>query len=194
MIGGIVRDLLSWYWMFLINIPLGIILVVASVILLPKGKEIVDTVMPDRSSFVFVFAEVTLTIGTMYEYVDSFLYPSVSATACVIGIVLTLLSLVRPFGKGKPLAALPILRNLKFVTVSVIFLLSTMMGAETMYLLPFYISIAESMNFIAIRLTLAVESLVTIVVAVLMSRWCDSKGCRAPATVSLAPKVRSQSC
>lgn len=65
--------------MFFINIPLGVILVFVFVILIPKGRETADTGMPNRSLSILMFARIDLTVGTMYGYVDGFLYTLISS-------------------------------------------------------------------------------------------------------------------
>lgn len=188
-VGGIVGDLLSWHWVFLINIPLGIVLAAASVALLPRGRPVSESVMPDRRATVLMFAGVALTMVSMYGYVDGFLDPVIAVVACVVGAALVIASLARPSGRGEPLAQLSLLRGRRFATVSLVFLVSTMMGAGTMYLLPFYLSIVEGMDSLLIGVVLAAASVITVVVAVPTGRWCDSRGCRTPACISLALRV-----
>lgn len=38
-LGGIIADTIGWRWIFLINVPLGVIAVIAGFVLLPKGTE-----------------------------------------------------------------------------------------------------------------------------------------------------------
>jgi EmrB/QacA subfamily drug resistance transporter len=39
LLGGILTDILSWHWIFLVNIPVGIVVFVACVYLLPRDQE-----------------------------------------------------------------------------------------------------------------------------------------------------------
>jgi EmrB/QacA subfamily drug resistance transporter len=43
MLGGIVTDVLSWHWIFLVNVPIGIAVCIASLRLLPAHREQVQT-------------------------------------------------------------------------------------------------------------------------------------------------------
>src|SRR5581483_2087821 len=37
LLGGVLTDLLSWHWIFLVNVPIGVAVVVLSLRLLPDG-------------------------------------------------------------------------------------------------------------------------------------------------------------
>ena len=39
LLGGVLTDLLSWHWIFLVNIPVGIAVYCLCVVLLPKGRD-----------------------------------------------------------------------------------------------------------------------------------------------------------
>src|SRR5712691_7050843 len=42
LLGGILTDTLSWHWIFLVNVPIGVAVFVLSLLLLPSGREQVE--------------------------------------------------------------------------------------------------------------------------------------------------------
>ena len=38
LLGGVLTDALDWHWIFLVNVPIGIAVVVLSLVLLPAGS------------------------------------------------------------------------------------------------------------------------------------------------------------
>ena len=187
-IGGIIGDILSWHWVFLLNIPLGIVLLAASG-MIPKGFSDASSSLPDRPSVVMMFAGIALGMVAMYGYVDGFL-GTVPAIACAaVAVVLMGAVVTRSRRTPDPLLDMRLLGNRRFAAVSAVFLLSTMMGAGVMYLIPYYLTLAEGMDSFDIGVILAVASLLTVIVTVPTGKWCDSRGCRTPACISLLLRV-----
>ncbi len=186
-LGGAIEELLSWNWVFIINIPLCIMLIVLSMRVLPRGNPVdVKATLPDTGSTVTMFIGMGVLMTALYLYIDGL----VDATVAVIGIVvsasLLLVSVWTSYRSERPLMDPRLIGDRRFMTVSVVFLLSTLMGAGVLYLLPFYLNIVEDMGSLQASLILAVSSVIAVVSAAPTGRWCDSRGCRTPACISLA--------
>ena len=59
LLGGLLTDLLKWNWIFLVNLPIGIVVVILSIILIPKDKKISSKVKLD------VWGAITITSSLM---------------------------------------------------------------------------------------------------------------------------------
>jgi EmrB/QacA subfamily drug resistance transporter len=59
LLGGIITDTLAWHWIFLVNIPVGILVVVLSLILIPGGR------VPTSAQRLDVAGAITVTSALM---------------------------------------------------------------------------------------------------------------------------------
>ena len=165
-VGGLIGDVLSWHWVFLINIPLGIALAAAAMALLPRSEPGTRARLPDVPAMLLMF----LGMG-------------------LVGCALVIASVLRSGRADDPLVHLDLLRDRRFATVTLIFMASTMMGAGVMYLLPYYLSMVEGMSPFQTGLLLAGASVITVAMTFPTGRWCDRRGCRIPASLALALRV-----
>lgn len=61
MLGGVLTDLLSWHWIFLVNVPIGIAVCVASLRLLPARRDAAQTRL-DAAGAVLITAAMMLAV------------------------------------------------------------------------------------------------------------------------------------
>ena len=188
-IGGILGDLFSWHAVFLINIPICALIVMATIFLLPKADGEPGRRFPDIPSVVLMFAGMGLVMIGLYGFTESILPDAVAVAGCVLGAVLVLASFLVSGRSEDPLVHMDLLRNRRFSTVTLVFLLSTMAGAGIMYVLPFYMQSVQGLTAAETGLILAGASVVTVVATVPTGRWCDSRGCRTPASFSLVLRM-----
>ncbi|MDQ3778768.1 MAG: MFS transporter, partial [Actinomycetota bacterium] len=62
LLGGILTDVLSWHWIFLVNVPIGIAVVVLSLRLLPGGHEVGESVRLDVAGAVTVTTALMIAV------------------------------------------------------------------------------------------------------------------------------------
>ena len=188
-VGGLIGDALSWHWVFLINIPLGLALAAAAVRLLPRSEPGRRAALPDIPAVLLMFLGMGMVMLSLYGFIDGYLPGPAVAALLAVGCVMVAASAVRSGRSDDPLVHLELLRDRRFAAVTLIFMASTMMGAGVMYLLPYYLSIAEGMSPFQTGLLLAGASVVTVAMTFPTGRWCDRRGCRAPASLALALRV-----
>lgn len=189
-LGGFVADLLSWQWVFLINVPICLALLVASQRLLPEEPTHPDSAdLPDGASVALLVAGASAGMVSLYLFIDTHQDWMWLVATMIVAVLLISLAFIRSARAGKPLLDLELLMTRRFLAVTLIFLLSTMMGAGTMYLLPYYLSIEEGMTSAAIGLLMGMASLVTVASTVPTGWWCDHRGCYAPAGLALGLRV-----
>jgi EmrB/QacA subfamily drug resistance transporter len=62
LLGGVITDLLDWGWIFLVNVPIGIAVVVASLVVLPGARGMGERVRLDVAGAVTVTASVMVAV------------------------------------------------------------------------------------------------------------------------------------
>lgn len=189
-VGGILGDIFSWHAVFLINIPICLVIIAATAVLLPamepeRGRRL----LPDIPSVLLMSFGMGLVMVGLYGFTEGIIPDAGSVALCILGTVLILCSFLRSGRAEDPLIHIELLRDRRFSIVTIVFLLSTMAGAGVMYVLPYYMQIVEGFTAAGTGLILAGASAVTVLVTVPTGRWCDRKGCRTPASVSLVLRI-----
>lgn len=188
-VGGILGDLFSWHAVFLINIPICALIVLATLVILPRTDGEPGRRFPDVPSVALMFAGMGLVMMGLYGFTESILPNAMAVAVCVIGGVLVLGSFIVSGRSRDPLVHLELLRSRRFAIVTLVFLLSTMAGAGVMYVLPFYMQSVQGLTAAETGMILAGASIITVIATVPTGRWCDSRGCRTPASISLVLRM-----
>ena len=188
-IGGILGDLFSWHAVFLINIPLCLIIIVATMALLPAEGPVPGRKLPEIQSVALMFVGMSMVMVGLYGFTEEILPVIVTTAVCVVGAILVMGSFIRSGRSDDPLIHMELLRSRRFQVVTMVFLVSTMAGAGVMYVLPYYMQLVEGLTSGETGLILAGASIITVIATVPTGRWCDKKGCRIPASISLVLRM-----
>lgn len=187
LLGGMIVNSLSWRWIFLINVPICLVLLIMTARILPKDISMDRTRLPDIPSALFLAS----MIGFGFLFLEDLASSPVSHTGIIIPGLMTLLSLVlfilrRRSSKHKvSLVNVDVFRNRAFIFVGMSFFLTTMMAAGVEYLLPYFLQIPWEMDTVTCGLYFTISAIFTIAVSIPVGRWCDKKGCKVPVIVSI---------
>ena len=138
-LGGFLTEYLSWHWIFLINVPIGIVAVIASMKFLPSDRDFInkDARFDAIGAVLFFFALVTflwpvnegLTLGwTNSAIIGSF----------VISFILWVLFILREPRCKDPLCDFALFRNRNFLAATLAAAIVMFAFSGTEYLLPFF--------------------------------------------------------
>jgi len=111
LLGGILTDALSWHWIFLVNFPIGVLVVLLTLRLVPSAPVVVAERRLDLAGAITVTAALMLAV---YAIVNSE-YVVLSAAAAVFAAFLAIESRV-----GAPLVPLRLFRLRNLSTSSVV--------------------------------------------------------------------------
>ncbi len=189
-LGGILEELLSWHWTFLINIPFCIVLILLSMKVLPGGKPVSESVgMVDPKAVITMFLGMGLMMLSLYTYIDGLVELWLMAIGLAVSVILLMSTAYLSSHSEHPLVDRRMIMSLRFNKVSLVFLLSTMVGAGAIYLLPFYFHTVQEWDTLTTSIVMAISSILAVVTATPTGKWCDSRGCRTPASLALALRV-----
>jgi EmrB/QacA subfamily drug resistance transporter len=91
LLGGILTDALSWHWIFLVNFPIGVLVVLLTLRLVPSAPPVLAERRLDLAGAITVTVSLMLAV---YAIVNSE-YPVLGAAAVVFGAFLAIESRVR---------------------------------------------------------------------------------------------------
>ncbi len=176
-LGGIIVEYTTWHWIFLINLPLGIIAAPLMLKAIPKSSEKGGRPRIDGLGVVLLFSAValgTFAVETV-SYSDMRTWSALTGIACLI--------LLAAFVKWERTREEPLLQLRMFARwdFSAIFLCLMMLNMSFMgmlYLVPFYGRICTDMSSLEVGLFLLEASLVTAAFGLPIAKWSDRRGRR----------------
>ena len=175
-LGGVLTQSLSWHWIFLINVPVGIACTVLTVFAVPTDKA--DMHKPlDFPGSILLFAAITAGLYAV-ESVPTNGLDVISTAALVACIVILALFIVWERRTADPVLHLPLFKLPKFDLAVVIFLLVNASFMGIMYLSPFLMKIEMGYDTILSGAVLLVQAVVTLIICMPVGRMVDKKGTR----------------
>lgn len=176
-VGGVIVELISWHWVFLINIPIGLAIIPIVYMAIPRDSEkggrpqldIVGTATLFVSMSGAIFALETLA------YPDLRIFTIASAVLFVIfGIVFVIWETRCP----NPLLKLSMFRDFGFTAVFLCLMLMNFAYITLIYLVPFFSEICVGMSPMQTGLLLFIPSVITATTGLPISKMSDRRGRR----------------
>ena len=181
-IGGILTDLLSWHWIFLINIPVGLAATPLLIKAIPKdegynGKSL------DAIGAALLFSAIMCGVLAIERapHLESAVPVILAALGCAAFLAAFIAVEQR---KDDPLLDLRIFKHWKFNSVLVSYMLANLVYMGLFYLLPFYMSVCLGFSPLTTGMFILISPLLTLVLCVPISKWSDRTERRAFAVAS----------
>ncbi len=174
-IGGAIVEFISWHWIFLINIPLGIITIPLMISAIPAGTEEKKHFKLDCLGTVLLLASImliTFAIETL-SHSDMRLWSIISA---VVGVILLALFVITERRVEDPLIELSLFRRLDFVSIFMCLMMVNMVFMGIMYLIPFFGQTCLHLTSFVTGMFLLVSALVTAIFGMPVAKLSDRKG------------------
>ena len=174
-LGGIIVDYTSWHWIFLVNVPLG--LVVTPIILKaipPHVSESGKTGL-DIMGAALLFCAITLVTFAI-ETLSHSSMRIVSVLSLAAGLAVLCVFVKIESRTEKPLLKLSMFRDLGFSAIFVCLMLINMVFMGMLYLVPFYGQICLGMSSTVVGLFLLVSAVVTAIFGMPFAKWSDHAG------------------
>ncbi|MCL2295700.1 MAG: MFS transporter, partial [Methanomassiliicoccaceae archaeon] len=158
-VGGLITDLISWHWIFLINVPLGITVIPLLMKAIPKDEGYSGSV--DVAGAVLLFSAILCGILALERipYSEDTVLVILSAVMSVASLAAFIAVELR---KKDPLLNLRIFKHWKFNSVLIAYTQGSIVYMGLLYLLPFYMVVCMGFSVSETGLFILISPLLTL--------------------------------
>ncbi|HEY3419635.1 MAG TPA: MFS transporter [Methanomassiliicoccales archaeon] len=184
-LGGIITEYLSWHWIFLINIPIGLAGIAFLMKAIPKDEGYVRSYF-DLPGSLLMFMAVLAGVFALERFTHIGLgnVQIISATAiCISAFALFIIWERRC---RTPILNPMIFRSREFAFVFAAFLLINLTATGMWYLTPFYLSLGMGFDAAICGVYLFVPAAITLMISAPIGKWSDRTGRRWFSVISCA--------
>ncbi|HJK08612.1 MAG TPA: MFS transporter [Methanocorpusculum sp.] len=171
-LGGILTHYLSWHWIFLINVPIGIAAVPFALRVIPKDGT-TEKKPFDLTGAALLFGMMTFGIYAL-ERLPHLGVSNPQILACtVLCIVFAVLFVFRELRTPTPLINIRVFAAWQFSAVVIAFLIINVVYMGVLYLLPFYLSTGMEFDTAVSGIYLLIPPALTAVLGIPIGKWSD---------------------
>lgn len=175
-IGGVLISLLSWHWVFIINIPIGIILILLAAKCLPKDAA------REKQPFDFVgsaliFLAMAFGVFCIERFPSIGISPLIIITFCIAAVALVLFVL-RQLKVSSPILNPRVFLSWQFTAVVLAYLLIQIVLVSCTYLLPFYLQVEMGYESFVSGFLLLIPACLGAILSVPFGKLSDKHGRR----------------
>lgn len=176
-LGGVIVQFLSWHWVFLINIPIGLAIIPIAYLAIPPGPQNETKSSLDTVGAATLF--VSLSSGIFA--IETLAYPDLRTYTIIAAIVFAVFAVIFircELGHPEPLLKLGMFRDFGFTSVFLCLMFVNVAYMTVIYLVPFFAEICIGLSPMEVGLFLFVPALITAVTGMPVSRMSDRWGRR----------------
>lgn len=183
-IGGILTQHLSWHWIFLVNIPIGIIGILFAARVIPADEPEDRPVSFDYPGAVTLFGAMVFCTITLEEVAARGITDPLILSCGVLFLLCTGIFVIRELTVPEPFLNIRIFTNWRFTAVLVAYLLVNVIFMGILYLLPFYLTMEMHFDLMTSGLYLLIPPAVIAIISIPFGLWSDRLGHRRAFAVS----------
>lgn len=177
-LGGILTHYLSWHWIFLINIPIGIAAVPFALRVIPKDGA-AEKKPFDLMGAVLLFALMAFGIYALERLPHlGTTNPQIIVCAALF-VLFAVLFAFRELRTPTPLINVRVFAAWRFSAVMVAFLIINVVYMGVVYLLPFYLSTGMQFDTATSGMYLLIPPALTAILGIPIGKWSDRTGRRS---------------
>jgi EmrB/QacA subfamily drug resistance transporter len=180
-LGGVLLSAFSWRWIYLINVPLGLIFTFIGyhVFTFPKLTRVtIEQPLKEANWLgqgIFSVGIITLSLSSLFFQSSNARY-LVGSLAFFIGASLTIYSFIQDDHSKNPWISPNILRNKRFMLSMFALFLAMLTNVASNILLPFYLQSFHRIDPMISGLVMVLQSVVMLLIAPIAGRLSDKIG------------------
>lgn len=176
-LGGFIVEFTNWHWIFLINVPIGIVVTPLILKAIPADAETGGRIDIDVRGAVLLFCAITLVTFAI-EILSYESMRLISVSAMILGLAV-LAGFVRAESSlERPLLKLGMFRDWQFSAIFVCLMTVNMVFMGVIYLVPFFGEICMGLSSSTIGIYLLISAMVTAVFGMPFAKLSDTLGRR----------------
>lgn len=175
-VGGFITDALSWHWIFLINIPIGLLAIPLAMYAVPKDGRMEKRPL-DLPGALFLLGAISSGIYAL-EICGRPGMGDQIIVATIACLVLLALFIIRELKFHRPLIDVRVFKSKAFDFMFLAFMLYNLAYMGIFYLIPFYMNLSLGFSPSTTGLYLLVPSAITAAICLPLGRLSDRKGKR----------------
>ena len=176
-IGGFLTHYLSWHWVFLINIPIGLLLLPFALHVIPKDSPQIKQPF-DFTGAALLFGMIVFEVYALERIPHLGITDRQILLCMALGFACAVAFLVRESRCTTPLINLRIFAAWKFSAVFLAFFIMNIVFMGIFYLLPFYLLAGMQFDPAVSGLYLLITPAITAIIGIPLGKWSDRIGRR----------------
>ena len=191
-LGGVLTHLLSWHWIFWINIPIGIFGVLFACKAVPSRASVFEPAnrqpfdLSGALALLICIASATVFLERMPQLGG--LHPLI--LVCAVAFVVSLIYFIRHSLKiAHPVLNIRLFRLRPVTCIVIAYLILQVVISGIIYLLPFYFTNQFGVDTLICGLLMLIQPLITALLGTSFGRWSDRYGRRRFCVISSAAVV-----
>ncbi|MDD1706441.1 MAG: MFS transporter [Methanoregulaceae archaeon] len=177
-IGGILTQHLSWHWIFLVNIPIGILGILFAARVIPHDEPADSTVSFDYPGAVTLFGAMMFITFVLEEAAARGITDPLILAGGTLFLLCAGLFIVRELTTPEPFLNIRIFSKWRFTAVLLAYLLVNVIFMGILYLLPFYLTTEMNFDLATTGLYLLIPPAVIALISIPFGQWSDRHGSR----------------
>jgi EmrB/QacA subfamily drug resistance transporter len=185
-LGGFINTHFGWHGIFFVNIPLGILMIIASMKTIPSKQPLIEDKSIDIKGAILIFICLSTLVYALNSIAGMGLKNPIILSCFGVSAVSLILFLIQESRTKNPILYLPLFlnRDFTFAVFSAFCVIFVYMGL--IFLFPFYLNIVRLIDIMHVGLILMIPALMLIISAPIAGAVADRFGSRPICTFGIA--------
>lgn len=176
-VGGIITQMLSWHWIFLINIPIGIVSFIFASKVIPQPEKTTREKF-DIIGSILIFTAMVCGIFCIERLPHLGIADPQIIISGAVTIATVVLFIIRELRCRYPMFNIRVFKIPQVTSVYLAFFIIQIVYCGVLYLLPFYLTAGLTMDSLTAGLFMVIMPAAAGIVSIPIGRWSDKTGRR----------------